>query len=48
MQLCERPTTTSNPTITTPDHAKKPHMVWVKKTDASMREYLMAVWTTQD
>jgi hypothetical protein len=26
----------------------KLHMVWVKKIDASQREYLAAVWTTQD
>lgn len=26
----------------------KLHIVWVKKIDASQREYLAAVWTTQD
>jgi hypothetical protein len=26
----------------------KLHIVWVKKVDASQREYLAAVWTTQD
>jgi hypothetical protein len=26
----------------------KLHLVWVKKIDASQREYLAAVWTTQD
>jgi hypothetical protein len=39
-------TTVSRSTIKKP--RAKLHQVWVKKVDESQREYLVAVWTTQD
>jgi hypothetical protein len=38
--------TFSSPTIK--KTGAKLHMIWVKKIDAYQREYLAAVWTTQD
>ncbi|HEY9613257.1 hypothetical protein [Allocoleopsis sp.] len=46
MQLLNHSSTTSNPTIK--KAGAKLHMIWVKKIDANQREYLAAVWTTQD
>jgi hypothetical protein len=46
MQLLNHSTTASSPTIK--QTGAKLHMIWVKKIDANQREYLAAVWTTQD
>ncbi len=46
MQLLNHSSTASSPTIN--KVGAKLHMIWVKKIDANQREYLAAVWTTQD
>ncbi len=46
MQLLNHSSTASSPTIN--KAGAKLHMIWVKKIDANQREYLAAVWTTQD
>jgi hypothetical protein len=46
MQLLNHSSTALGPTIK--KAGAKLHMVWVKKIDANQREYLAAVWTTQD